>query len=68
MGERPHTDPPTDSLTTLGEAERDAALRRFEALPSIRASAESCAGSRLVRITNGGSSTSPYRVEGPGVS
>ena len=32
MGERPHTDPPTDSLTTLGEAERDAALRRFEAL------------------------------------
>ena len=29
MGERPHGDPPTDSLTTLAEAKRDAALRRF---------------------------------------
>ena len=32
MPDRPHTDPPTDSLTTLAEAERDTALRRFEAL------------------------------------
>ena len=32
MSDRPQNDPPTDSLTTLGEAERDAALRRFEAL------------------------------------
>ena len=32
MGERPQGDPPTDSLTTLGEAERGAALRRFEVL------------------------------------
>ena len=32
MAERPQVDPPTDSLTTLAEAERDAALRRFEAL------------------------------------
>ena len=32
MPERPHNDPPTDNLTTLGEAERDAALCRFEAL------------------------------------
>ena len=30
--ERPHNDPPTDSLTTLAQAVRDAALRRFEAL------------------------------------
>ena len=29
---RPLGDPPTDSLTTLADAERDAALRRFEAL------------------------------------
>ena len=32
MAERPQGDPPTDSLTTLAEAEHDAALRRFEAL------------------------------------
>ena len=32
MPERPHNDPPTDSLTMLAAAERDAALRRFEAL------------------------------------
>ena len=32
MAERPHGDPPTDSRTTLAQAERDAALRRFEAL------------------------------------
>ena len=31
MAERPQGDPPTDSRTTLAEAERDAALRRFEA-------------------------------------
>ena len=30
--DRPRNDPPTDNLTTLGEAECDAALRRFEAL------------------------------------
>ena len=29
MGARPHGDPPTDSLTPLAQAERDAALRRF---------------------------------------
>ena len=32
MPERPLNDPPTDSRTTLAEAERDTALRRFEAL------------------------------------
>ena len=32
MSDRPRSDPPTDSLTTLSEDERDAALRRFEAL------------------------------------
>ena len=32
MTDRPQSDPPSDSLTTLGKAERDAALRRFEAL------------------------------------
>ena len=32
MSDRPQSDPPTDSLTTLSEDERDAALRRFEAL------------------------------------
>ena len=29
LPERPHNDPPTDNLTTLGEAERDAALHRL---------------------------------------
>ena len=32
MPERPQSDPPTDNLTTLGEAEGDAAVCRFEAL------------------------------------
>ena len=32
MGARPQGDPPTDSLTTLAEAEHDAPLCRFEAL------------------------------------
>ena len=32
MPERPHNDPPTDSLTMLGEAERNAVRCRFEAL------------------------------------
>ena len=31
MTDRPQSDPPTDSLTTLGEAELDAAECRFEA-------------------------------------
>ena len=32
MPERPHNDPPTDNLTALGEADRDAALRRSQTL------------------------------------
>ena len=36
MPERPHNDPPTDNLTTLGESERDAALCRFKALRPTR--------------------------------
>ena len=39
MPERPQSDPPTDSLTTLAEAERDAALRRFPATSGWRARA-----------------------------
>ena len=34
MPERPHNHPPTDNLAALGEAERDAALCRVEALLS----------------------------------
>ena len=37
MADRPQSDPPTDNLTMLGEAERDAALCRFKALrPDIQ--------------------------------
>ena len=32
MTERPQSDPPTDTLAALGEADRDAALRRFKPL------------------------------------
>ena len=49
MAERPQGDPPTDSLTTMSEAERDAPLCRFEALrPQISEDVVETVASALV--------------------
>ena len=51
MPERPQSDPQTDSLNTLAEAERDAALRRFEALrPHIQDGAALTEAARAANV------------------